>query len=69
MNIKEFAEDAGVTIGRCEPDWGGTYSYKSEDYPNSTVCGFRSEAAAYKGWMEDSFGKKTTKALLRLLKK
>lgn len=68
MTLEDFAKDAGVTLFRCDPEWGGTWGYKSEDYPNTSYCGFRSANAAYKGWAEGTFGKRSTKALLKLFK-
>jgi hypothetical protein len=68
MTLEEFAKKAGVSVFKCDPDWGGSIGYKCLDYPNSRVCGFRSEAAAYKSWLEDSFGTNTAKAVMTLLK-
>ena len=66
--IKDFAINAGVTVGRCDKEWGGTWSYSCLDSPDCSFCGFRSEQAAYKGWLKDSFGEHTSKAILKLLK-
>ena len=68
MTLEEFAKLAGVSVFKCDPEWGGSIGYNSKDYPNSRICGFRSEAAAYKSWLEDSFGPTTAKAVLALLK-
>lgn len=69
MTLEEFAKDAGVIIVDCGEGWGGRIGYKEKEYPNCTTCGFRTEKAAYKSWFEDRFGKDTTKAILKLLKK
>lgn len=66
-SMKDFATDAGVTIIRCDKEWGGTYGYKDADHPNSTICGFRTEKAAYLGWANDTFGKHAAAALVKLL--
>lgn len=66
MTLKDFAEAAGVTVFRCNKEWGGTWAYKTADRPNSSVCGYRSEAALYRGWAEDTFGKHAFKALAKL---
>ncbi len=66
-NLKEFAILAGVTTVRCDKGWGGTWAYKTIDNPNCTHCGFRSEAAAYKGWAKNTFGETASKALIKLL--
>ena len=68
MTLKEFAEMAGVRVERCGKEWGGTWAYKTVDYPNSRVCGFRTEAAVYRAWAECTFGKAASKALTKLLK-
>lgn len=68
MTLEEFAKSAGVTIVECGSEWGGRIGYKCKDHPNTTVCGFRKESAAYKAWMEGAFGKHATKAVLKLLK-
>lgn len=67
MTLKELAEAAGVTVLRCNKEWGGTWAYKTPDHPHSTVCGYRTEAALYKGWAEEVFGKHAFKALSKLL--
>lgn len=68
MNLIEFAKAAGVTIVRCEKEWGGTYGYTEVDSSNCHINGFRTEKTAYIGWLEDKFGKNTSKAVLKLLK-
>lgn len=67
MNLKQFAGEAGVEIVECGPGWGGRYGYTTKDMPNSTVCGFRTKDAAYKAWLEDTFGELAAKAVARLL--
>lgn len=57
----------GVTIIRCDKEWGGTYGYKEVDYPNWQYNGFKTEKSAYLGWLEEKFGKDTSKALQKLL--
>ena len=69
MTLEEFAKDAGVSIVDCGEGWGGRLGYTESDYPNSSTCGFRTEKAAYKAWLEDKFGKHTAKAILKLLRK
>lgn len=68
MNLKEFATKCGVTIGRCDKEWGGTYSYKEDDYVNSTHCGCRTEKKAYEAWLDNNFGERAKKAILTLIK-
>lgn len=68
MNLIEFAKMSGVTIIRCDKEWGGTYGYKEQDYPNWSFCGYKTEKTTYVGWLEGKFGKTTAKALLKLLK-
>lgn len=69
MTLEQFAKDAGVIIGRCDKSWGGTWSYSCLDARNCSFCGFRSEQEAYKGWLKDTFGEITSKAILKLMKK
>jgi hypothetical protein len=69
MTLEEFAKDAGVSIIDCGEGWGGRLGYTEIDFPNCSTCGFKTEKAAYKSWLEDKFGKQTAKAILKLLKK
>lgn len=69
MTLAEFAKEAGVTIERCDPTgWGGSYAYRTADAPNCLTCGYRSERAAYRGWLTDTFGERAALALIKLLK-
>lgn len=68
MKLKDFAKMAGVRVERCDKEWGGTWAYKTVDCPNVTTCGYRTEAAVYRAWAEDAFGKAASKALTKLLK-
>ena len=68
MNIEQFAKMAGVTLIECGPEWGGRIGYKEADHPNSSVCGFRTSTSAYKHWLEGAFGKRTSGAVIKLLK-
>ena len=67
MTLEEFAKRAGVKIISCDPSWGGRFGYKTDDSQNCSVCGFRSERSALKGWLRDAFGAKTAKAVTKLL--
>ena len=68
MTLEEFAKQAGVVIVDCGPNWGGRVGYKSSADCNCTFCGYRTSAAAYKGWLKDTFGEGAAKAVLKLLK-
>lgn len=68
MNIEEFAKSVGVVVIKCDTSWGGTVGYTTKDHSNVSVCGFRSEKAAYKDWFNTQFGEATTKTILKLLK-
>lgn len=68
MTLEEFAKLGGVQILRCGKEWGGTWAYTETDHPNSTYCGYRTEQAAYKAWLNGSFGPTLAKAVLKLLK-
>lgn len=68
MEIAEFAKKCGVEIVDCGEGWGGRIGFKSKDYPNTRVCGFRTENAAYKRWFEEAFGETAGKIVLQLLK-
>jgi hypothetical protein len=67
MTLKDFATMAGVTVERCDKEWGGTWAYKTADNPRCTFCGHRTEKALYRAWAEDTFGKAACKALAKLL--
>jgi hypothetical protein len=73
MTPKEFAMNCGCVVFQMTPEqsqgYGGRWAYRSLDKPNCSWCGFRTEEAAYKGFLEGTFGAHATKALLKLLKK
>lgn len=68
MTLEEFAIESGVTIIECDPSWGGPFGYVEASAPNSSVNGFRTPAAAYRNWMNGTFGEQTAKALVKLFK-
>ena len=68
MTLEEFAKVSGVRVVSCDPSWGGTYAYTTDDNPNATVCGFRTERAALRRWADDSFGDAAGRAVMALLK-
>ena len=65
--LKQFAEDAGVTIVLCGPGWGGKYGYKTKDNPYSTHNGYSTKREAYEAWAAGTFGEHAGAALIRLL--
>ena len=67
--LEQLAKKAGVTLFECDPKWGGRFGYRMADNLYVSVCGFRTEGAAYKHWIESALGEKATKALLDLLRK
>lgn len=67
MNLKDFAKLSGVVVRRCSNEGGGTWAYTENGHPNSSICGYRTEQALYKGWAVDTFGKLPAKALFKLL--
>ena len=73
MTPKEFAIDCGCVVWQMTPEeahgWGGRWAYRPKDSPNCSWCGFRTEDAAYKGFLVETFGGQPSKALLKLLKK
>ena len=68
MNIKEFATEFGVVIGRCSGDWGGTFSYHLTDSPHVVFNGYKTERKAYEGWLEETFDKRGKKAIMKLIR-
>lgn len=69
MTLEQFAKAAGVSLVECDGNWGGHIGWRAVDHPNSTYCGYKTEQAAYKSWLESSFGKQTAKAVIKLLQK
>ena len=71
MTLEEFAKDAGAVIQlNPEPQgWGGKWEFYNSEHPNCSYCGFKTEASAYKGFMEHKFGVHGTRAIIKLLKK
>lgn len=68
MTLEEFAKKAGVILVECKSN-GGKLAYTTVDYPNFSVVGFRTANGAYTNWLESTFGKQTSKAVLSLLTK
>lgn len=69
MTLAEFAKDAGVEIVLVDPkDWGAKFAYTTADHPNCKVCGFSTEQSAYKHWLSSTFGKRTAKAIQKLMR-
>lgn len=68
MTLNEFAKESGVIIGRCDKSWGGTFSYTIFGQENVSFCGYKTENAALNGWLADTFGQHTVKAIKKLLK-
>jgi wobble nucleotide-excising tRNase len=71
MTLEEFAKEAGcvVSLHPGPENWGGKYQYHIADNPDCHFCGYKTEAAAYKGWLESTFGPTTAKAIIKLLRK
>ena len=69
MNLKQFAQLAGVEITSCNPDdgWNGPIGWTTKDSPNIQYCGFQSEDAAYEDWLERQFDKRLSIAIRQLL--
>ncbi len=67
MNLIEFAKQSGVTVFKTEDG----FCYKESSYPNITTSGFKTEKAAYKHWLKDTFNdkEKPFQILLKLAKK
>ncbi len=67
MTVKQFAMHAGVTTYRCEPEWGGTWAYKTADAGNVTMAGYKTELDALQNWLNDAFGDKLATTVRMLL--
>ena len=67
--LAAFAKKAGVRIVSCDPEWGGRFAYQTGKSTNYTMCGFKSENAAYEHWLNDQFGSSVGKLVLKLLRK
>jgi hypothetical protein len=67
--LAAFAKKSGVRIVSCDPEWGGRFAYTESRYPKCTVAGFRNENAAYRHWLESTFGPATSKAVLDLMRR
>lgn len=68
MTLEEFAKLAGVELKACDARYGGSIGWTTVDSPSSQVCGFKSNAAAYKSWFLYTFEPQTAKAIRKLLK-
>lgn len=70
MTPEQFAKKAGCVVSINEdPGWNGKYQYHSVDHPNCHFCGYKTEAAAYRAFMKDTYGPTAAKAVMALLKK
>jgi len=73
MVLKNFAKSAGVVVKQLDAkeakQWGGAWSYSTEDSPNCRVMVLKTEEACYTSWAKSAFGEKAAKALIRLLRK
>jgi hypothetical protein len=67
MTLEEFANLAGIELVECDPEWGGKFAYITKDYPNCMISGFRTKRAAYKAWLQDTYGKYAAVAIVKLL--
>ena len=67
MNLKQFADMAGVSVKECGPGWGGRYGYVTDDAPNCMECGYKTKNSARKAWLMNTFGDKTATAVQALL--
>ena len=69
MTLIEFAKLPGCIVDdRAGKGWGGAWQYSTVDHPDCYFCGFKTEDAAYRGWLFGTFGETTAKAVLKLLK-
>jgi len=68
MTLEEFARQAGCVV---TPKFNNSseYQYYTTEHPNCYFSGFKTEASAYKGWLEGTFGLTTSKAVIKLLRK
>lgn len=70
MTLKKFAKNAGVKVFKCDKvKWGGSFGYKTDDCPNSSVCGFWSEEDCYISWLKVRLGKRQQKQSLNYWRK
>jgi len=70
MTLKEFAKQCGVEVLiDCDVCWGGKYGWRLIGKSSITVRGYKTEAAAIKGWMREHFGNKAAKVILNMLSK
>lgn len=54
MTLIKLATECGVTFVRCRPEWAGTWAYKDQEYPNTTIAGFKTKKEAAEAWVKDS---------------
>lgn len=63
--LLQFAKAANVKFSRCEAGWGGTWAFSCSE--NSMYCGYQTKREAAQAWADETFGKDTAKALVKLL--
>ena len=70
MTLEKFATYAGcvVQLNVSPEGWGGKWQYFTKEHPNCYFNGFKTKQAAYIGWLRDTFGPTTSRAVLAILK-
>lgn len=71
MTLEEFAKLSGVTVFKTDPFSefdDGNFGYKEDSVPRMVTTGYQTKREAYEGWLELSFTKDQSKAILELLK-
>lgn len=72
MKLEEFAKSAGCVVKLMPKDEfeQGRWAYYEKNTPHNMFVGFRTEKAAYKAFIEDSFGsEEAASAVLKILAK
>ena len=67
MNLKQFAELAGIEVIKNTSGYGGKYAYTLKDNPHTMMYGFNTKSDAREYWLQDTFGENTASAIKTLL--
>ncbi len=69
MTLKQFADDAGISVFLCGPGWGGRYGWTSAAFPSCSTCGFKTKREARMNWLAGTFGERAAAAILKLMER
>lgn len=62
MTLEQFCKRAGCEVFDCGPGWGGRFGIRDKG-SQSSVCGYRTKDAAYRGYVRHHCGQLANQVL------